>query len=246
MGQEKGGHSLNDFLSELSRFLGDSANWLGDAGLAARTRDHLLLSFFAIGVAALVSLPPALWLGHRGRGGVAVGAVVNIGRAIPSFGIVALMLPISLRFGWGIGFWPTFVALVALAMPPMFTNTYTGVIEVDRAVREAALGMGMTDVQLLGRTELPLAMPVIWTALRVSAVQVIATATLGAVVGWGGLGRYVIDGFAQGNDVYVFVGGVAVAVLAVLVDLAFGWGERLVLPSGTRHRDRGELEVVGV
>lgn len=236
---------MSDFLSELARFLGDSESWLGDAGLLVRTRDHLALSAFAIVVAAFLSLPPALWLGHVGRGGTVVGAVVNIGRAIPSFGIVALMLPISLAFGWGIGLWPTFIALVALAMPPIFTNSYTAVTEVDRSVREAALGMGMTGVQLMRRTELPLAMPVIWTALRISTVQVIATATLGAVVGWGGLGRYVIDGFAQGNDVFVLVGGVAVALLAIGADLLFSWGERVVLPAGTSHRDRGDLQLAG-
>lgn len=231
-----------EFFGEVADFLSQSENWRGSAGLLARTGEHLLLSAFAIVVAAVISLPPALWLGHRGRGGAAVGALVNIGRAVPSFGIVAVMLPVSLRFGWGIGLWPTFVALVALAMPPVFTNAYTGVTEVDRSVREAALGMGMTDTQLLRRTELPLAMPVIWTALRISSVQVVATATLGAVVGWGGLGRYVIDGFAQGNDVYVFVGGVAVALLAIAVDIVFSWGERVVLPAGTKHRDRGELQ----
>lgn len=234
---------MSQFLAELGAFVGDPASWWGDSGLAVRTWDHVVLSAFAIAVAASISLPPALWLGHRGRGGSVVGAVVNIGRAIPSFGIVALMLPISLSLGWGIGYWPTFVALVALAMPPMFTNAYTGITEVDRAVREAALGMGMTGAQLMRRTELPLAMPVIWTALRISSVQVVATATLGAVVGWGGLGRYVIDGFAQGNDVFVFVGGLSVALLAILVDLLFAWGETMVLPAGTRHRDRGELEL---
>lgn len=230
-----------EFLGEVTEFLSNSENWWGSRGLAVRTRDHLLLSAFAIATAAAVCLPLALWMGHRRRGGATVSALVNIGRAVPSFGIVAIMLPISLRFGWGIGFWPTFVALVALAMPPIFTNTYTAVAEVDPAVREAALGMGMTGTQLLARTELPLAMPVIWTALRVSSVQVVATATLGAVVGWGGLGRYVIDGFAQGNDVFVFIGGAVVALLAVLVDLAFSFTERLVLPAGTSHRDRGEL-----
>lgn len=234
---------MSEFLTELGRFLGDQSSWLGESGLLVRTWDHLTLSAFAIAAAALMSIPPALWLGHRGKGGFAVGAVVNMGRAVPSFGIVALMLPISLRLGWGIGYWPTFVALVALAMPPMFTNAYTGITEVDRSVREAALGMGMTGVQLMRRTELPLAMPVIWTAMRISSVQVVATATLGAVVGWGGLGRYVIDGFAQGNNVFVFVGGVAVALLAILIDLLFAWGERIALPRGTRHRDRGELEM---
>lgn len=236
---------MSEFLAELGRYLAEPSSWVGESGMVVRAWDHLALSAFAIAVAALVSIPPALWLGHRGRGGFAVGTVVNLGRAIPSFGIVAIMLPVSLRLGWGIGYWPTFVALVALAMPPMFTNAYTGIIEVDRSVREAALGMGMTGPQLMQRTELPLAMPVIWTALRISSVQVIATATLGAVVGWGGLGRYVIDGFAQGNNVLVFVGGVSVALLAILVDLLFSLGERLALPAGTRHRDRGELEMAG-
>lgn len=236
---------MSQFLVDLGGFLTDPESWWGESGVLIRAWDHITLSAFAIAVAALISLPPALWLGHRGRGGYVVGALVNLGRAVPSFGIVALMLPISLRMGWGIGYWPTFIALVALAMPPMFTNTYTGIIEVDSSVREAALGMGMTGTQLMRRTELPLAMPVIWTALRISSVQVIATATLGAVVGWGGLGRYVIDGFAQGNDVFVFVGGVSVALLAVLVDLLFSWGERLALPFGTRHRDRGELQLSG-
>ncbi len=230
-----------EFLGEVAGFLSAPENWWGSRGLLVRTRDHLLLSAFAVAVATAISLPPALWLGHRRRGGATVSALVNIGRAVPSFGIVAIMLPISLWLGLGIGFWPTFVALVALAMPPIFTNTYTAVAEVDPAIREAALGMGMTGTQLLFRTELPLAMPVIWTSIRVSAVQGVATATLGAVVGWGGLGRYVIDGFAQGNDVYVFVGGAAVALLAVGADLVFSWTEPLVLPTGTGHRDRGEI-----
>ncbi|HEX7100359.1 MAG TPA: ABC transporter permease [Acidimicrobiia bacterium] len=231
-----------EFLGDVAEFLSSPDTWWGPRGLLVRTRDHVLLSAFAVAVAAAISLPPALWLGHRRRGGATVSAIVNIGRAVPSFGIVALMLPISLALGLGLGFWPTFVALVALAMPPIFTNSYTAVAEVDPAIREAALGMGMTGTQLLVQTELPLAMPVIWTALRVSAVQVVATATLGAVVGWGGLGRYVIDGFAQGNDTFVFVGGAAVALLAVLTDQAFSWAERLVLPAGTSHRDRGELQ----
>lgn len=235
---------MSGFIVELGDFLTSAASWTGDTGLLIRTRDHILLSVVSVGMAAAIALPPALWLGHRGRGGQAVGAVVNIGRAIPSFGIVALALPISLRMGWGIGLWPTFAALVALAMPPIFTNTYTGISAVDPSVREAALGMGMNGYQLLTQTELPLAMPVIWTALRISAVQVVATATLGAVVGWGGLGRYVIDGFAQGNDVFVFVGGVAVALLAILTDFTFSLGEKLVLPSGTAHRDRTELETL--
>ncbi|MDH5372161.1 MAG: ABC transporter permease subunit, partial [Acidimicrobiia bacterium] len=159
------------------------------------------------------------------------------------FGIVALAFPIALRLGLGISSWPTFVALVALAIPPMFTNGYTAVREVSAAAVEASVGMGMTDYEVLTRTELPLAMPVIWTAIRVSAVQVVATATLGAVVGWGGLGRYVIDGFAQGNDVSVLVGALLVAVLSLITDQAFAVSERWVLPRGTSARVRTEVEL---
>lgn len=227
---------MRRFLADLAAFLADASNWLGPNGLLARSRDHVLMSALAMAVAAALALPPALWLGHLRRGGALVGAIVNAGRAVPSFGIVAIAFPIGLRLGWGIGFWPTLVALVALAIPPIFTNTYTGVAHVDPPVRESALAMGMTPTQLLWRIEVPLASPVIWTALRVSAVQVVATATLGAVVGWGGLGRYVIDGFAQGNRVFVFVGGVAVAVLAVAADFVFGRAERRLAPTGRDRR----------
>ncbi len=235
-----------NLLSDVLDFFLTAQSWTGDDGLLIRTVDHLALSLFATMVAVALALPPAVWLGHRRRGAFLAVALVNVGRAVPSFGIVALALPISLRLGLGLGFWPTFVALVALAMPPVFTNTYSGIREVDPAIVEAAAGMGMTDVQVLRTTELPLATPVIWTAVRVSTVQVIATATLGAVIGWGGLGRYLIDGFAQGNDVWVLAGGIMVAALALLADAAFTVAERWVLPRGLSSRDRSEVETVAV
>lgn len=233
-------------VADVLRFFTTAESWTGSAGLLARTADHLGLSLFATVVAVLLALPPAVWLGHRRRGAFLAVGLVNIGRAVPSFGIVALALPISLRLGLGLGFWPTFVALVALAMPPVFTNTYTGVREVDPATIEAAEGMGMTDAQLLVSTELPLAMPVIWTAIRVTTVQVIATATLGAVIGWGGLGRYVIDGFAQGNDVWILAGGIMVAALAIAADVTFSLAERWVLPRGLVGRRRSQVETTAV
>ncbi|UCG41041.1 MAG: ABC transporter permease subunit, partial [Acidimicrobiia bacterium] len=122
--------------------------------------------------------------------------------------------------------------LVALAIPPMFTNAYTGVREVDTGLREAALGMGMTDSEVLTRVELPLASPVIMTAIRVTAVQVVATATLGALVAWGGLGRYIIDGFSQRDFVELVVGAILVALLSILTDAGFGVLERVVAPRG--------------
>ena len=217
-----------EFLSEVSAFFADGANWVGPAGILNRTLDHVGLSAFSMLVAGLIAMPPALLLG------LFAVSVVNIGRAVPSFAIVALALPVSINLGLGLGFWPTFLALVALALPPMFTNTYTAVREVDRGTVEAGRGMGMTEGEILRSIELPLASPVILAAVRVASVQVVATATLGALVAWGGLGRYIVDGFSQGDNVEVFVGGLLVALLAVATELFFGMVERLAVPPGIR------------
>ena len=223
-----------EFFGDVFAFFADGANWAGEAGILNRTLEHVGLSAFSMAVAGLIALPPALFLGHTGRGGLFAVSVVNIGRAVPSFAIVALALPISINLGLGLGFWPTFLALVALALPPMFTNTYTGVREVDPGTVEAARGMGMTGGEILRGIELPLASPVILAAVRVASVQVVATATLGALVAWGGLGRYIIDGFSQGDNVEVFAGGLLVAVLAVVTELFFEVVERWAVPAGLR------------
>jgi osmoprotectant transport system permease protein len=181
-------------------------------------------------VAAAVAIPIAVWLGHRKTGGTLAVAAVNIGRAIPSFAIIALFLPISIRLGLGLGFWPTFLALLFLAIPPMFTNAYTGVAGVDPALTEAARGMGLTERRIITDVELPMASPVILAAIRVAAVQVIATATLGALVAWGGLGRYIIDGFSTQDSVEVFAGAILVAGLALTTEVALGWVERRLVP----------------
>lgn len=223
-----------EFFAEVLDFFATGANWVGSTGILNRTLEHSGLAAFSMAVASLIAIPPALYLGHTGRGGFFAVSIVNIGRAVPSFAIVALALPVSIKLGLGLGFWPTFLALVALALPPMFTNTYTGVREVNQETVEAGLGMGMTGWEVLRGIELPLASPVILAAVRVAAVQVVATATLGALVAWGGLGRYIIDGFSQGDNVEVFVGGVLVALLAVATQLVLGWVERRAVPAGLR------------
>ena len=124
--------------------------------------------------------------------------MVNLGRAIPSFAIIALVFPFSIRYGFGLGFWPTCVALVALGIPPMFTNAYSGVMETRNDIVEAASGIGMTGPQVLRKVELPAAVPLLMTGVRVSAVQIIATATLGALVGYECLGTYIVAGLARG------------------------------------------------
>lgn len=227
-----------EFLGDVVDFLTDPANWSGNAGIPNRLWEHLQLSAFSVVVALALALPPALWLGHIRRGGFLAVSLVNIGRAVPSFGIVAIALPISIKLGFGLGFWPTFLALVALALPPIFTNTYTGVAGVDPALVEAGKGMGMTGRQVLTDVEIPSASPLIMAAVRVSAVQVVATAPLGALVAWGGLGRFIIDGFANGDKAEVFVGGLLVALLSFATELAFGWLERSVVPK-TLQSDYG-------
>jgi osmoprotectant transport system permease protein len=152
-----------------------------------------------------------------------------------------MALPIVLRLGLGLGFWPTFVPLVLLAIPPILTNTYVGIREVDRDIVEAARGLGMAERHVLARVEMPLALPLVFTGLRVAAVQVVATATLGAVVASGGLGRYIVDGLALQEYPRVLVGAALVASLAALTELAFGLVERRVTSPGMRPPDHAAI-----
>jgi osmoprotectant transport system permease protein len=212
--------------------------WSGNRGIPFRTLEHLQLSVVGTAIAIGLAVPPALWLAHRRRGEFLANAVVNIGRAIPSFGIIVVAAFVALRWGQSLRFWPVVVALVLLALPPIFTNTYAGVTGVDRATVEAARGMGLTEGDILRRIELPIATPVMLAGIRIAFVQVIATATLGAIVSpGGGLGRYIIDGFARGPAGYaeVFAGALLVAGLTVAAEGAFSLGERLLLPGGVRR-----------
>lgn len=229
------------------QLLGDVVVWFGDnlwgpAGWVNRTWEHVQLSSLSV-IAALVAVVPiAMWLGHIGRGGFVAVSLVNIGRAVPSFGIVALALPLTIELAKrvpfissGLGAWPTFIALFALALPPIFTNTYTGIHGVDRGIVEAARGMGLTEREILTRIELPLALPLILAGVRVAAVQVVATATLGALVAWGGLGRFVIDGFSAGDRVQLVAGALLVGILSVATEVGFSVAERRLVPEGIRR-----------
>lgn len=225
------------FLSDLGRWFVE--NWSGEAGWVIRVWQHLEISALAVLAAGAVAIPLGAWLGHTGRGGLAVASVVNIGRAVPSFGILALSLPFTIWLARtvpfvrsGLGFAPTFVALFALALPPVFTNTWVGVRSVDPEIVEAAQGMGLTGRRLLREVEMPLALPVVLAGVRVTAVQVVATATLGALVGYGGLGRFIIDGFATQDDLRIVAGAVLVAALSLATELAFSLVERRLVSPG--------------
>jgi len=229
------------FINDVVAYFADSSNWTGQRGLLSRIVEHVSISFIGMAIAAIVVIPLALYLGHVRRGGFLAVSAVNLGRAIPSFGIVGVMFPITLAFAVTaspLGFWATLFALCLLAMPPMFVNTYTAILEVDAATVEAARGMGMGEWDVMRHVEIPLGFTLIMAGIRTAAVAVVATATLGAVVGFGGLGRYIIDGFAQGNDVLIFVGGLLVAGFAIVTELALGLVERWGDPmrrSGRAH-----------
>lgn len=221
------------FFLDVARWFASPAHWQGVDGIPSRLGEHLLMSAAAIAAAALLALPIGIALGHFGRGGAVAINVSNIGRAVPSFAILVVAVQLL-----GIGAKPAFIALVALGAPPILTNTYVGLREVNRDLREAARGLGMTGWQALMRVELPLAMPLIMSGIRTSAVQVVATATLAAAVAWGGLGRYIIDGFSTQDRVQVFAGAILVAVVATAVERALGWVQRAVTPTGTRIAEK--------
>lgn len=225
------------FLGQVFDWFTTAANWEGVNGVPHRLWQHVTMSVVATLVAAALALPLGLWLGHRGRGGFLAISLSNVGRAVPSFAILVLAVQL-----FGIGATPAFVALVALAIPPIVTNAYVGIREVDPDVRESARGMGLTGGQVLRRVELPLAAPLIMAGVRTAAVQVVATATLAAVVAWGGLGRYIVDGLAQRDFVEVFAGAVLVAVLSIATELLLAGVQRLVVPGGLRAGDSGKID----
>lgn len=224
------GGPLMEALGELWSFLATDDNWWGEHGIANRTWVHVKISALSLLVAALVAGPPAVAFGHLRRGGSAVVGIVNLGRALPSFGILALVLPLSIQFGFGLGFWPTVVPLVLLGIPPIFANTFTGIRSADPGVVEAARGMGLARRQVLAQVELPLATPLIITGLRVSAVQIIATATLGALVGLSSLGSFITEGLARFDNGRMLTGGLLVALLAITTEVAFSVTERVLTP----------------
>jgi osmoprotectant transport system permease protein len=221
-----------DLLSGLFEWFLDPSNWSGDGGIPRRTLEHLQISTLALVLATVIGLPAGLFIGHTGRGAFFVTSVANFGRAIPSFAVVGLAVPFSLRMGLGMGFWPTLLALFLLGIPPILTNSYVGVQEIERDTLEAARGMGMTGWEVLRGIELPLASPLIVVGLRVAMVQIVATATLAALVAGGGLGRFIIHGFAIRDFVEITGGALLVALLAIVVELAFGVMQKIVSPHG--------------
>jgi osmoprotectant transport system permease protein len=226
-------------LVEGIHWLFNSAHWSGSDGIALRTFQHIELSVAAVVVAAAIALPIGLAVGHTRRGEVVAVQIANLGRAVPSIAILSLAFFVAVYLfpSFAFGFLPTLVALTLLGIPPILVNTYVGVQGIDADTLEAARGMGMSGRQVLTRLEIPLAMPLIMTGLRLSAVTIVATAALSALIAGGTLGRYIVDGIAQQDIPQVVGGSILIALLAILTDAFFSLLKRVTAPrlSSTEH-----------
>ena len=224
-----------NLFAETWRYLADGSNWSGSGGFLARLVEQLLVSFTALGLAMAIGLPLALWLGHLGRGGFLAINISNVGRAVPTFALLALLVtldwPGSAYFGpYGRAGLATLIALGLFALPPLITNAYVAVREVPLEIRQAADGMGMSGAQKFWRVELPLSLPLVMSGVRLALVQVWATSTIAALVAGPGVGRIITEGFATNTYSQGMAGAVVVAVVALLLELLAAGAQRLTDP----------------
>ena len=234
---------MHTFVDSL-RWLIDGTHWSGPDGIPIRVLQHVEMSGAAVAIASLIAIPAGMYIGHTGRLEFLFVSVANVGRAVPSFAIlvVAYVVVLNLAPSLAFGFAPTVIALVLLAVPPVLTNTYVGVRAVDRDTVEAARGMGMTERDLLLRLEVPLSAPLIMAGLRTAAVTVVATATLAALIGGGGVGRLIVDGFAQQDRPMLVAGAILVAIMAIVTELGFAAVERAITPRTSSSVRRRRVE----
>ncbi|MBF4457182.1 ABC transporter permease [Pseudoclavibacter sp. VKM Ac-2867] len=226
--------------NEMLAYFLDPANWAGSSSIPARVGEHLWYSLLAVALAAVIAFPLGLVIGHTGKGTTFIVATANVLRALPSLGLMTLLVLLM-----GLGLFPPVIALVVLAVPPLLAGVYSGVANVSRATVDAARAMGMTEWQIVWQVELPNAMPLIVAGLRSAVLQVIATATIAAYVNLGGLGRYIFDGLAVTDYGRVLVGAVLVTGLALVVDGLLALLGRLVVPGRTKRGSKGAGAEVG-
>src|SRR6202171_327437 len=216
-------------LANVLRWFLDPVHWSGSDGIPTRLVQHIQLSAECVLIGALIALPIGILLGHYGRFGNLAINVSNVGRAVPSFGILVIAFQV-----FGLGDLPIIIALTALAIPPMVTNSYVALREVDPDIKEAARGMGYRELAQVLRVELPLAVPLIMAGVRTSAVQVVATATLAALIAGGGFGRYIVDGLARSDNPRLLAGALLVAALALTTELLLAGLQQVLIPRGIR------------
>ncbi|MFF7733375.1 MULTISPECIES: ABC transporter permease subunit [unclassified Streptomyces] len=218
-------------LNFVNAFFSDSAHWHGYDGIPQRLLEHLQYSALALALAAAIGLPVGLLTGHTGKGGNALAFIATAARALPSFGLLVLIVIMM-----GFGLLPVMIPLVVLAVPPILVTTYEAVRTVDPSPVDAARGMGMHESRILFQVELPVALPLILSGLRSAAIQIVSTATIAAYVSLGGLGRYIVDGLYQ-RDYEKVVGGATLVAVLALVTLALFWAAgRFAVSPGVRRR----------
>lgn len=213
--------------SLLFDWLGNPENWTGPDGVPNRMMEHIWYSFLSLAIAAAISLPIGLWVGHKGKGALLMITIGNAARAIPTLGLLTIMVLAA-----GIGIVAPLVALIAIAVPPILVNCYQGIRSVDPVLVDSARSMGLTERQVLTNVEIPVALPLIILGLRTAALQVVSTASIAAYVGLGGLGRYVFDGLATRDFQLVAAGALLISVLAITTELVFSYGGRLFISRG--------------
>ncbi len=228
-----------DLIARTATWLLDPAHWNGANGIPARLLEHVGLSAVSLAIAIAIALPLGLWIGHTGRFTWLAVNSATLWRALPSLAVIAIVLPITAPLDPQAGFkiYPTVAAMIVLALPPILVNAHAGVAGVERDLVEVGRGQGLSEWQILTRVELPLAVPVIVTGIRSGAIQIVATATLGAILGFGGLGRYLVDGFAQfslGGDAQMLAGAILVAALVIVTEVVFAAIQRLLTPRALR------------
>jgi osmoprotectant transport system permease protein len=216
-------------IGQVLSWFADPAHWTGTDGIPQRLIEHVQISAESVAIGALIALPIGIALGHYGRFGNVAINISNVGRAVPSLGLLVLAFQV-----FGLSNLAIVIPLTALAIPPMLTNSYVALREVDPDVKDAARGMGYRELAQLLRIELPLAVPLVMAGIRTSAVQVVATATLAALIAGGGFGRYIIDGLGQQDYAKLFAGAVLVGLLAIATELTLAGVERLLVPRGIR------------
>ncbi|MEU7831080.1 ABC transporter permease [Nonomuraea sp. NPDC050022] len=216
----------------LLEFFGKADNWSGPAGIPARLLEHLEFSVMALALAVLIAIPLGLLIGHTGKGGIGVVVTANLARALPTLGLLVLFV---LLLGTA-SILPVIIPLVLLAIPPILVNTFEGIRGVDPELRDAAYGMGLRSGQVLGRVLVPVALPLILLGLRLSAIQVVATTTIAAYTGLGGLGRFVIDGFSTQDYASVVGGSVLIVLFALVVQVLFTLVRRVTVSPGVSQR----------
>jgi osmoprotectant transport system permease protein len=230
-----------DLIAEVVGWLIDPAHWTGQGNIPSRLVEHVGLSVLSLLLAIAIALPVGLAIGHTRRGATLAINLANLGRALPSLAVMGIVLPVTAMIDPELGFkvYPTLMAMVVLATPPILVNAYAGVSGVDPDLVESARGMGMREGQILRRIEIPIALPVIVGGIRSGAVQIVATATLGAVFGGVGLGRFLVEGLAQNDDGKIFGGVVLVALLSLATEGLFALAQNFVTSPGLGRPRRG-------